>query len=177
MRVIGIGSPFGDDAAGLEAARILARNPPPGCEVLAADRPGAGLLELLDTSKPVILIDAVRSGAAPGTLHELSFDDLDRCGSRFVSSHELGVGASIQLARKLGCAPAPGWVLGIEIPPETVRIPCPLSRTVRRAVKQAVLRLPHWVDELGPQWKPACTSDKDTDKEASDGGNREDERR
>lgn len=115
IRIIGVGSPFGDDAAGLEVARILAQNPPPNCEVIAADRPGAALLELLDGIDSVILIDAMRSGAKPGTLRQISFDELDQCAVRFVSSHELGVAASAQLARRLGRAPARGGVLGIEV--------------------------------------------------------------
>jgi hydrogenase maturation protease len=74
IRIIGIGSPFGDDAAGLEVARILAQAPQPNCEVIVADRPGANLLELLRGTDSAILIDAVRSEGSPGTLHELSFD-------------------------------------------------------------------------------------------------------
>ena len=70
IRIIGIGSPFGDDAVGLEVARILAEAPPPDCEVIAADRPGATLLELLDGAEAAILVDAVQSGNAPGLIHE-----------------------------------------------------------------------------------------------------------
>jgi hydrogenase maturation protease len=76
IRIIGIGSPFGDDAVGLEVARRLAEAPPPNCDVVAADRPGTDLIELLRDIQGAILVDAVRSGAPPGTLHELSFDEL-----------------------------------------------------------------------------------------------------
>jgi hypothetical protein len=44
IRIIGIGSPFDDAAAGLEVARILAESPPPDREVMVADRPGADLI-------------------------------------------------------------------------------------------------------------------------------------
>ena len=102
IRIIGIGSPFGDDAVGLEVASMLAEAPPPNCEVIAADRPGTNLIELLQGIEIAIVIDAVRSGAAPGTLHELSFDELARSAGRFTSSHELGVVETMQIARKLG---------------------------------------------------------------------------
>jgi hydrogenase maturation protein HypF len=115
IRIIGIGSPFGDDAVGLEVARILAEAPPPGCEVIAADRPGATLIDLLDGADAAILVDAVRSGAKPGTVHELGFDELERCRAHFVSSHDLDVIPAIQLARKLGRAPVLGRVVGLEI--------------------------------------------------------------
>ena len=48
IRIIGIGSPFGDDAAGLEIARVLAEAPPPNCEVIVADRPGMALVDLME---------------------------------------------------------------------------------------------------------------------------------
>jgi hydrogenase maturation protease len=148
IRIIGIGSPFGDDAAGLEVAKTLAHNPPTNCEVLVVDRPGTSLLDLLDGTDTAILVDAVRSGARPGTLYCLSFDELVRCNAHFVSSHELGVAASIQLACKLGCAPAWGRVLGIEIPSAPSRIPGPLTRKVQRAVERALPMLRFWVKEL-----------------------------
>ncbi|HVN64377.1 MAG TPA: hydrogenase maturation protease [Candidatus Binataceae bacterium] len=118
IRIIGIGSPFGGDAVGLRAAEILAADPPSNCEVVSADRPGAELIELMDGADAVILIDAVRSGAPPGTIHVLEFDELEGASARFVSSHDLGVAAAIQLARKLDRAPSRGWIVGLEIAPD-----------------------------------------------------------
>jgi hydrogenase maturation protease len=141
IRIIGIGSPFGDDAAGLEVARILAHSPPSNCEIIAADRPGAGLLELIEKADAALLIDAVRSGAPAGTLHELSFEELDRCPARFVSSHDLGVAAAVRLARKLGRAPACGKMLGIEIAPASSAPSLALSQNARQAVERALDRV------------------------------------
>jgi hydrogenase maturation protease len=149
IRIIGIGAPFGDDAVGLEAARILAEQPPPGCEVIAADRPGAGLIELLDEIEAAILIDAVRSGAPLGTIHELSFAQLARYSGRFVSSHELGVAASVQLARELGCAPAQGGMLGIEVAAVPSDAPyLSLSPDAIRAVSAVLVRVRCWLEKL-----------------------------
>lgn len=141
IRIIGIGSPFGDDAVGLEIARILADSPPPDCEVIEADRPGTALVDLLEGAKAVILIDAVRSGAAPGTIHEFRFDELDHCAARFVSSHDLGVAAALQLARRLGRAPTVGRVIGIEIAPSSSAELRELSPHTRIALHRAVARV------------------------------------
>ena len=141
IRLIGIGSPFGDDAAGLEVARLLAKAPPPSCEVIAADRPGTALVDLLEGADTAILIDAVRSGAPPGTIHEFAFDELDRHTARFVSSHDLGVVAAIQLAQKLGRAPCVGRVIGIEIAPGSMARFCGLSAGTREAMCRAVERV------------------------------------
>ncbi|HTW88134.1 MAG TPA: carbamoyltransferase HypF [Candidatus Binataceae bacterium] len=141
IRIIGIGSPFGDDAVGLMAARLLAEAPPSNCEVLAADRPGAALVDLLEGAQAAILIDAVRSGRPPGTIHEFAFGELDRSTARFVSSHDLGVAAAIQLAQKLKRGPHVGRVIGIEIPPVSTPQLCGLSSQTREAVRQAVERV------------------------------------
>jgi hydrogenase maturation protein HypF len=141
IRIIGIGSPFGDDAAGLEIARMLAKSPPPNCEVIAADRAGTTLVDLLDGAHAAILIDAVRSGAPPGTIHEFAFDELGGPPTHFVSSHDLGVVAAIQLAQKLGRAPSVGRIIGIEIAPAGAARLCGLSPKTREAVGRAAERV------------------------------------
>jgi hydrogenase maturation protease len=148
IRIVGIGSPFGDDAVGLEVARILSRTPPLGCEVIVADRAGLNLIDLLDHVPAAILIDAVRSGAPAGTFHQLSFVELSRSTAQFVSSHELGIAVAVQLALKLGRGPVCGKVLGIEIAPVLARVPCPIGQTAQHAISRALTLLPLWVNEL-----------------------------
>ncbi len=120
---------------------MLAEAPPPNCEVIAADRPGTTLVDLLEDVDAVILIDAVRSGAPPGTIHEISFDELARSAARFVSSHDFGVAAAIQLARKLGREPSVGRVIGIEIAAGKTAQLSGLSAARRQAVCRAIERV------------------------------------
>jgi hydrogenase maturation protein HypF len=138
IRIIGIGSPFGDDATGLLAAQILANAPPPNCEVIMADRPGVTLVELMEGAEAVILIDAVRSGAAPGTIHELSFDDLGQRGAHLVSSHDLDIATAVRLARRLGRAPDRALAIGLEIAPLDPRRPCEVGASVPRSIDRLV---------------------------------------
>jgi hydrogenase maturation protease len=147
ISIIGIGSPFGDDSAGLEAARRLSAAPPPGATVVCADRPGVGLLDLLEGADAAILIDAIRSGARPGTLRDV---DLRRAGaivSSVVSSHEIGVGEALALARALERLPSRGRFLGIEAPRAASR-GAALSPAVERAVGRAVARARRWTEML-----------------------------
>lgn len=146
-RIIGIGSPFGDDAVGLEVAVALTASPPPGCEIIAADRPGVDLIHLLDGCDNVILIDAICSGEAPGTLREFTFEELERSEARFVSSHDLALPAAIRLARKLGRLPSSGKVLAIEIGTASQPQLAPLSAPAKHAVASAVERVRAWVSE------------------------------
>jgi hydrogenase maturation protein HypF len=141
IRIIGIGSPFGDDATGLLAAQILANAPPPNCEVIVADRPGVTLVELMEGAEAVILIDAVRSGAAPGTIHELSFDDLGQRDAHLVSSHDLDIVTAVQLARQLGRAPDRALAIGLEVAAVDPRRPCEVSANVRQSIDQLVARV------------------------------------
>jgi hydrogenase maturation protease len=146
IRIIGIGAPFGDDAVGLEVVRRLVT--PPNCEAIAADRPGIGLLDLVEGAETVILVDAVRSGAPAGTIHQLTFAQLGRHRGHFVSSHELGVAASLRLARKLGRAPKHGGLMGIEVAPLRYAPHSALGPVASHAVTEGLARLRRWVDEL-----------------------------
>jgi hydrogenase maturation protease len=144
IRIVGIGSPFGDDAAGLEAARILAAAPPPGCEVLVEDRPGVSLLDVLGNAEAAIVIDAVLSGARPGTVHDLPLADAERFDARMISSHDLPVGAALALARKLGRTPLQGRFIGVEAESVTHPDLRTMTTTVREAIPILVDRARQW---------------------------------
>jgi hydrogenase maturation protease len=148
IRIIGIGSPLGDDAAGLVAARRLAAAPPAGCRVIAADRPGAGLIDLLEGAAAVIIIDAVRSDAAPGAIHDLDLRQVGQLGERMVSSHDIGVAAAIALAARLGRAPARGRLIGIEVSSDN-RSPEVISPAVQDAIERAIALAQKWAARLG----------------------------
>lgn len=143
VRVIGVGTPFGDDRAGLEIARQVRAAPPPDCEVVTTDRPGVDLLELL-AGEAVILLDAVRSGALPGTIHDLAIDGLP-CARGAVSSHGIGIADVLALAAALGRRPR-GRFIGIEADPGCRQMDAALSAAVMIALPAAVCRVRDWVD-------------------------------
>jgi hydrogenase maturation protease len=119
VKIIGIGSPFGDDRFGWEAAEALRHSAamnavaPGRIEILALDRPGAMLPAHWQEADIVILLDAIRSGAAPGTRHCLEARDLSNT-SALCSSHGFGIVSAIELARALGNMPSRLLVRGIE---------------------------------------------------------------
>jgi hydrogenase maturation protease len=148
IRVVGIGSPFGDDAAGLEAARALAEAPPAGCEVLVEDRPGVLLVDLVASAEAAIVIDAVRSGAPPGTVHDLPLAGVRGFDARVVSSHDLGVGAALALAQELGRMPARGRFIGVEAGTSGPEDLGTMSAAVREAIPELVERARAWVARM-----------------------------
>lgn len=108
-----LGCPYrGDDAVGPEAARRLRGA---GATVLdCADEPTRLLHEWAGLDV-VVLVDAVTTGAPPGTTHRFDTGDgpLPR-DLRLASTHALGAAEVLELGRALGRAPRRVVVLGIE---------------------------------------------------------------
>jgi hydrogenase maturation protease len=115
--VIGVGNRLrGDDGAGLEAVRRVR-----DCELSASiavhlhEGEPVGLLELWDGAEAALLVDAVHSGAPPGTIHRLDASHAPLPSPlRRVSSHTIGIGETIELSRALGTLPPTVRVYGVE---------------------------------------------------------------
>lgn len=117
IRIVGVGSPRGDDAAAWAVIERLRERlgQVPGIELVALDRPGVGILEWLVGAERVILIDAMRGGGPPGTfLRFSSAQFIDQAG-RDVSSHGFGLAHALQLARTLGQEGPEPEIYGIEL--------------------------------------------------------------
>lgn len=113
IRVIGVGTAQGDDAAGLAVAELLRQGPlPAGVEVIDCPRPGLDLLDDMANADAVVLVDATQSGRAAGTVHRVPADALP--AGRGFSSHDLGVAAALELGRALGRLPRRIEIIGIE---------------------------------------------------------------
>jgi len=147
--IIGIGNPDrGDDAVGVIVAQRLRQRLPaqvpilqttgdPGFLLAAwsrrqADPPTGG-----QTAETVILIDAVHSGAPPGTIHRLDAHESPLPANFFrCSTHALGLHEAIELARALGQLPPKLIVYGIEAKDFTAGTG--LSAPVEQAAHQLV---------------------------------------
>ena len=119
IRIIGIGSPFGDDRLGWAAAQLLQSSAAVQAatgdiEILTLDRPGSALLSYLQGLNTVIVIDAMRLGRTPGELHCVATDRINS-DMAATSSHGFGVAATLDLARALGELPERLYLCGIEM--------------------------------------------------------------
>jgi hydrogenase maturation protease len=116
LLIIGIGNPFrSDDAAGVVLARLLRERVPPGVRIIEETGEGAALLDAWRDAAAVILVDAVHSGAPPGTLHrfDLRGQEIPRQFFRF-STHAFGIAEAVELARALDRLPPRLIFHGIE---------------------------------------------------------------
>lgn len=115
VRVLCIGSPAEPDNLGFLAAHaLMGRFDPADIEVLALDRPGPRLIEHMRGANTVILVDAVKSGAAPGTLHRLEGRALDGMVAHHTSSHGFGLAETLALADRMGELPPHLKFIGLE---------------------------------------------------------------
>lgn len=114
--VQGVGNEWrGDDAVGILLARRLAARALPGVEVETAPPDGAALMERWTGRRRVVLIDAVYSGAPPGSTWRLDARrDPVPASWRLCSSHQFGVVEALALARRLGRLPPRMTLYGIE---------------------------------------------------------------
>lgn len=126
--VIGVGNPWrGDDGVGAAVAREVAERlgrldpPRPGSgpraavEVVEVDGEPARLLELWAGRDLAVVVDAVVSGATPGTLHRGGGDLGPAPGRAGVGgSHAVGIADAVALGRALGRLPTRLVTVGVE---------------------------------------------------------------
>jgi hydrogenase maturation protease len=122
IRVVGIGSPFGDDQAGWQVVERLRGRLPAGVELLALDRPGAALVNRMRDADWFILVDALEPRGTPGRVCRVDPEALPP--GRRLSSHELALDETLRLADALGCRPPRLDVYGIEIAGLESDAPC-----------------------------------------------------
>lgn len=114
--LIGVGNPFRrDDGAGLRAVALARAGLPDDVAVVECDGEPSRLLDAWEGAAVAVVVDAVRSGAAPGTIlrAEVGRDRLPAPAAGG-STHALGVGEAVALGRALGRVPARVVVYGIE---------------------------------------------------------------
>lgn len=135
--VVGIGNPWrGDDGIGHAVVDALAGTP--GLTTAKSHGEPAELMELWQGHDPVILVDAIVTGATPGTLHRLDAREPLPRGARY-SSHGIGLAEAVELARSLGELPETLTVHGIE--PARLEDGADLSREIRDRIARVVIRI------------------------------------
>lgn len=116
IRIIGVGNAFrSDDGAGLAVAQRVRKRITGGAAIFEENGDGAELLELWRGAETVILVDAVHTGEAPGTVHRLDARAGEIPSRAFhYSTHGFGVAEAVEMARALNQMPACLIVYGIE---------------------------------------------------------------
>jgi hydrogenase maturation protease len=114
--IVGIGNRSrGDDAAGLAVLDLLAGDIPTGAQLVECRGDVTSVLDTWRGADQVILVDAVVSGAEPGTVHRFDGAAALPASWRSLSSHLVGLGEALALGRTLHMMPQHLAVYGIEV--------------------------------------------------------------
>ena len=113
--VAGTGNPWRrDDGAGREVVRRLRSHALPGVRLMELDGQADELIEAWQGADLALVVDAVSSGAAPGTIHRLDGAEPLPTALFTRSTHGFGVAQAVELARNLGRLPRRLIIYGIE---------------------------------------------------------------
>jgi hydrogenase maturation protease len=140
VRVLGLGSPFGDDRAGWVAVENLMQSdgfralPEGFASAQICDPVGNNLLDAMRGAGLAILIDAAQSGVAAGTIRRLDVQNLED-GTEPCSSHGFGLSATLALGRALNDLPQEVVLFLVEVPADAEFGPAEnLSTSVAMAI-------------------------------------------
>lgn len=151
VHIVGVGSPFGDDRAGWMATELLRASPFVGeeqagvVEVSCCETPASLLAQDYGDAEALVVVDAIRSGASPGTIRRLSAAELGQIEAPW-SSHGLHIAEALALGQAMHALPAQVLLFGIEL--ESADTSETLSESVSQALPALVQRIEHEVASL-----------------------------
>lgn len=120
IKVLGIGSPFGDDQLGWEAIDLLLADKKiqsyskHHLHLEKYDRPGLNLLVEMQDAEFIFLIDAVKSNNPIGKIYRWQNMEIEQL-EHFISSHQIGIGETLRLGRILNQLPECIVFYGVEM--------------------------------------------------------------
>jgi len=143
IKILGIGSSFGEDQAGLKVVEILKEmsaqsNISRYADIVSCDRPGVRLIELISNVRVAFLVDAVVTGSHIGKIYRLQNDEIYTIQNT-LSTHHIGVIEALQIGQVLGELPETIIFYGIEI--GHIDFQSPIDEAVQQSILQVALLL------------------------------------
>ena len=147
--VLGLGNPLmGDDGLGLAVlARLVEEwefSPP--VQLVDGGTWGMNLLPIIEDAESLVLLDAIRTGAQPGTVIELERAALPRYLAHKLSPHQIDLKEVLALAELRGKLTETAVAIGAE--PAAIELMFHLSPCLEQRVGDIALavvnRLAHW---------------------------------
>jgi hydrogenase maturation protease len=148
--ILGLGNPLcSDDGLGIVAVHELQARftLPEGVVVMDGGTLGLSLLPHLQDARAAILVDAIRTDDAPGSLVRIEGEEVAPAVACRLSPHQVGVADLLDAARLLGQKPEPLILLGIV--PAHLGLGFGLSAAVRDRVDDLVRSVAEQAARLG----------------------------
>ena len=132
--VLGIGNIIlRDEGVGVRVAeRMMQMDLPPHVEVLEGGIKGLDLLYFIEGREKVVVVDAVKAGAPPGTLFRFTDKDLASKKGVMRSAHGIDFSDVVNISGFMGTKPAEIIFLGVE--PEDLSASMELSPKIQEMV-------------------------------------------
>lgn len=146
--VLGLGNPLmGDDGVGLAVlGRLQQKWEFEGVQLVDGGTWGMNLLPLIEDTRSMLLLDAIRVGSDPGTIHLLTRDELPRYLSHKLSPHQIDLKEILALAELRGTLPERAVALGVEplVVEMSTALSPPVEAQLERLTQMAVRQLDQW---------------------------------
>lgn len=125
-----------DEGVGVHVAqRLEGAGLPPDVQVIDCGASVLDVVSAIQKAGRLIVVDAMKAGAQPGTIFKLRDKDISELPRKRVSLHQLSLLEALEMADKVGRRP-PTTIIGIE--PEDVGIGMELSPTIEAVVPKVV---------------------------------------
>jgi hydrogenase maturation protease len=150
--VLGVGNVLlEDEGLGVRALEVLQRRyrAPPGLEWLDGGTTGMGLLDIISDCEHLLVLDAVQTGAAPGTLVKMTNQEVPVYFGLRVTPHQLGLSDVLATLELTGEQPDSVTVLGLV--PESMELSLELSAGIQSRLEALVAAA---ADELAKRGYP-----------------------
>ncbi|MGV8120022.1 MAG: hydrogenase maturation protease [Candidatus Xenobiia bacterium LiM19] len=138
MKVLGCGnSNMGDDGFGSEVIRILMeKKGGESLEPIEVSWGGISILDHFEGEKKVIILDAMKLGAPPGTIHRFNSDNIPmQYKGNYATLHELGVLEAVTIGRYICPEKMPDEIMLIGVEALEMKPFClELSEPVRKSI-------------------------------------------
>jgi len=142
IKIIAIGNTLcGDDGIGYSVLQDLReRSSFPGIPLINCGVDVLSLIDHFSDTEHVIIIDAVKMGAQPGTIKVFETSDVEfTVLSNLFSLHGINLANVLELAEIIGAVPDKITIIGIE--PEQIHVGKGLSSTVANAREEIIENL------------------------------------
>lgn len=136
--ILGVGNLLlADEGIGVHVAqRLQQMSLPPWVEVVDGGVGGFELIAHCSNRKKIILVDAVKTDAAPGTVLRFRAEEVPPTWPAAFSAHQFGLQEFLHFCQEL--VPAPEVIVYGVVPKATNRMSTHLSRTLQRRLTKLV---------------------------------------
>lgn len=138
--VVGVGNLIlGDEGIGIHlVGELKKRSFPKNVEIHESGTSSFTFLNIAEGASHIIVLDAVRMGKRPGTIHkiDLVLTENSQSPPKLLSLHQLDLIATLEMAKGVWRLPEKITVIGIE--PKSFSVGAKLSKPIAEAIPKAI---------------------------------------